>query len=81
MTETTIRMRRCGGESTLDGYVFADHAHAHQWLSQSYVDRAKIQLEEVEVGPITRCRRCGGAGSYQSVKIIRKLTPDEVQNV
>jgi hypothetical protein len=79
--ETTLRMRRCGMDRSLDGYVFADRKHAHLWLSQSFIDRAQIVLEEVEVGPLRTCPRCGGLGHRQDVKLIRRLSAEEVANV
>lgn len=76
----TIRMR-LSGERTLDGYIFTDLAHAHQWLSQAFVERDKIQLDEVEVGPWMPCPRCGGDGHRRDVKLVRRLTPEEVLHI
>lgn len=78
---TTIRMRRCGMDRTLDGYVFSDMAHARQWLSQGFVRRAEIQLEEVTVEPPKRCPRCDGAGHLDVVRFLRKLTPQEIADI
>lgn len=78
MTGTTIRMLRCGVDRTLDGYIFTDRAHARLWLSQAFCKGADIRLEEVELGPIMRCARCGGTGHRQDVKRGRSLTLDEV---
>lgn len=75
-TSRTIRMMR-GGDHTLNGYVFTDLDHARQWLSQSFVDRAKTEIEEVEVGLWGGCPHCGGAGWTRPTKVIGKLTVDE----
>jgi hypothetical protein len=75
---TTIRMRRCGADQTLNGYIFSDHKHAREWLSQSFVNLAEVMLEEVEVGPTMPCQRCGGSGSHRVVKPGRRLSAEEV---
>lgn len=77
----TYRMVRVGDENTLNGYVFTDKRHAHEWLSQGFVDRTKIVLDEVQVGPLMPCRQCGGSGFQQHVKKIRRLTEAEVFHV
>ena len=79
MTKTN-RMRRAT-ERTLDGYIFTDRAHAREWLRQPFVDMAGIQLEEVEVGPLVPCPRCGGSGHRRDVRVIRRLTTEEALNV
>jgi hypothetical protein len=76
----TIRIRRCA-DSTLNGYVFSDRQHAHEWLRQPCVDRTKIELEEVEIGALMPCPRCGGSGYRLDVKLIRRLTAEEALNV
>lgn len=78
MTEITIRMKRCGIDNTLHGYVFSDRAHARQWLAGYTSESAGFQFEEVQVGPLMPCPRCGGAGHRQDVKAIRRLTFAEV---
>lgn len=77
----TIRMRRCGMDSTLNGYVFADRTHAHRWLSQPFVDRSKVELDEVLVSPPRQCRSCGGSGYHQDTRLVRRLTNEEVLHV
>jgi len=64
--------------NTLNGYVFCDRNHARTWLSQSFVDRDEIMLEEVTVSPIHRCQKCNGTGSLQSIKATGlKMTVNE----
>lgn len=76
---TTIRMRICDGDRTLNGYIFANRDHARQWLSQPFMADKKVQLEEVEVGPMTKCSRCGGSGIHPArVKVLREITIKEV---
>jgi len=76
---TTIRMRRCGPDHTLDGYIFTNHDHARAWLSQPFVNMDEIVLEEIEVGPLMRCRHCNGTGHRQDTKIVRRLTAEEAK--
>ena len=57
---------------------FSDWQHARSWLAQPFIKRDEVQLEEVAVGPLIGCPRCGGSGWRQDVKPIRKLTIDEV---
>lgn len=78
---TTIRLRRYEGESTLNDYIFTDAAHAHQWLSQVWVERGKVHLDVVVVGPFMPCPRCGGDGHRRDVKLVRRLTAEEVLHV
>jgi hypothetical protein len=77
-TKTSIRMARCGFDRTLDGYVFSDLAHARLWLSQSFVVATGVVLDEVEIGPLLRCKRCDGSGFHQTTRSIRPLTVREV---
>lgn len=77
MGELTVRMRRCGPDRTLNGYVFTDMAHARQWLSQEFV-KGDVDLDEVEIGPIVRCRSCNGSGFRQDQKMRGRLTLEEV---
>ncbi len=79
--QTTIRIRRYGSDSTLNGYIFSSRSHARQWLSQSFVRRREIQLDEVDVGLFMPCRRCGGSGHNRQVRLVRRLTAEEVLNV
>lgn len=60
----TVRMY---GVGSLDGYVFADHGHAREWLAQRCVDPSKIRIQPVSVSPPRKCRTCGGAGYHQTV--------------
>jgi hypothetical protein len=64
-------------ESTLNGYIFTDDAHAKMWLSQPFVDLSQVKLERVQVGELKRCPRCAGEGYTQSVKKIDDLSPSE----
>lgn len=73
----TIRMKQCGVDRTLAGYVFTDRAHARLWLSQPFVHRDDVLLEEVEAGPWQPCQRCG-VGHTRVVKLIRRLSIDDL---
>lgn len=77
---TTIRMKRCGVDSTLHGYIFSDRSHARQWLSAFIDDADSFRLEEVEVGPLMKCGACGIV-HRQSVKVVRQVTFAEALNV
>ena len=65
-------------DRTLDGYIFTDREHARQWLSQVCIKRDEVRLEEVAVGPVMCCPRCGGSGVRQDVKLLRKITIEEL---
>lgn len=77
VVKRSIRMTKCGDDTlgTLNGYVFAGLNHAREWLSQSFVDRRRTKIEEVEVGEPRGCPHCNGTG--QVIKPVRKLTVDE----
>lgn len=75
-TQTTIRMRRCGPDRTLDGYVFSDRDHARRWLSQEFVN-GDVDLDEVQVGPLIKCRSCQGSGFRQDIRTLGRLTIEE----
>ena len=71
-------MRRCAIDQTLHGYVFCDRTHARKWLGQYAEQADRFSLEEVEVGPLMPCPRCGGHGYRQDVKVVSKVTYAEV---
>jgi hypothetical protein len=73
----TIRLIPRNKHDTLLGYVFTNFQHAREWLSQEIIDKEAYSLEEVEAGPIERCPRCGGSGTTQVVKVMRRLTARE----
>lgn len=73
---TTIRMRRCGSDRTLNGYVFSDRDHARRWLSQEFV-KGDVDLDEVQMGPLVQCRSCQGSGFRQAMKVLGRLTIEE----
>lgn len=75
MGERSIRMVR--SPHGVNDYVFTDMDHARKWLTQAFVMRDDIVLEEVDVGPLCKCRTCGGAGFRQTIKPIRRLTVQE----
>lgn len=75
---TTRRTYRLHERDSLDLYVFADEVHARSWLMQPIIDRDRIKVEPVEVGPMTRCARCGGQGWHQKVTSIgRAISANE----
>jgi len=74
----TIRICHCGQDHTLNGYIFTDFSHAQKWLSQEWIDGEDVTLEEIEVGPFTRCSRCDGSDFRQDTKTIGRLTLNEV---
>jgi len=75
--ETRIRMRKAP-DSTLNGYIFTDDAHAKAWLSQMKVEASDVRLEVVEVGSMCRCSKCGGSGFTQKVRKVADIGLEEV---
>ncbi len=64
MTETGYRMHfRDDKLNTLNGHIFKDRKSAIAWLSQDWVDRSRITMEEVDIFPARSCPMCKGTGS------------------
>ena len=76
-TTRTLKLIERAKDSTLTGYLFTDLKHAYEWLTQKWVKPELFALQEVDVGPLVRCRRCDGSGFHQTVKPLRRLTVDE----
>jgi hypothetical protein len=73
----TLKLIERARYSTLTGYLFTDREHARVWLTQKWVKPGRFTLQEVEVGPMVRCKRCGGTGYHQTVERVRDLTVEE----
>ena len=73
----TFRLIERSKDSTLTGYVFTGPEHAREWLTQKWVKPGRFTLQEVDVGPFIRCKRCDGSGSHRTVRLVRDLTVEE----